>query len=79
MFWIMIIAVVAITTGAEVYKTHAKQQTKTLELREKLMKEEYKLELAKQETFRLENERLRLELSSDAAQFEREKQVRLEK
>ncbi|OCS94675.1 hypothetical protein [Caryophanon latum] len=79
MFWIMIIAVVAITTGAEVYKTHAKQQTKTLELREKLIKEEYKLEIAKQETFRLENERLRLQLNSDMVQFEREKQVRLEK
>lgn len=79
MFWIMIIAVVAITTGAEVYKSHLKSQTKTLELREKLLKEEYKLELAKQKTLELENDRLRLELDTDVAKYEREKMIRLEK
>lgn len=79
MFWLMIALIVAITTGGEAYKAHLKSQTKTLELREKMLKEEYKLELARQETLRLENERLRLELEADVAQFEQQKVVQLEK
>ncbi|MBS7345185.1 MAG: hypothetical protein KIG60_05980 [Caryophanon sp.] len=80
MFWLMIALIVAITTGGEAYKAYLKNNAKTLELREKLLKDEYKLELAKQETLRLENERLRLELDADTAQFEQQKKlVHLEK
>ena len=75
----MIALIVAITTGGEAYKSYLKNNTKTMELREKLLKEEYKLEMAKQETLRLENERMRLELDADVAQFERQKVVQLEK
>lgn len=75
---ITVIAVAAIV--GEAYKDYLKNQKKTLEIRASLLQEERLLEEQKQKTLLLENERLRLELDTDVAKYEREKEtVLLEK
>lgn len=80
MLWIMIMVVVIAGTAGESYKAYLKHQAKTLELRENIIREERLLEEAKHKTLVMENERLRLELDTDVAKYERQKErINLEK
>lgn len=65
MFWIMIIIVVAVSVLGDSYSKHLKHKEKTLKIQQDMLIKQIELEKIKNETFVLETEKLRLELSND--------------
>ncbi|MBQ0140395.1 MAG: hypothetical protein KBT36_14005 [Kurthia sp.] len=65
MFWIMIIIVVVASILGDSYSKHLKHKEKTLKIQQDMLIKQIELEQLKNETFKLETEKLRLELSED--------------
>lgn len=65
MFWIMIIVVVAVSVLGDSYNRHLKHKERTLKIQQDMLIKQIELEQLKNETFKLETEKLRLELSED--------------
>lgn len=65
MFWIMIIVVVTVGVLGDSYSKRLKHKEKVLKIEQDILMKKIELEHIKNETFKLETEKLRLELSDD--------------
>lgn len=65
MFWAMVVIIVVSSVIADSYNKRLKHKEKVLKIEQDLLQKQIELEYIKNETFKLETEKLRLELSED--------------
>lgn len=65
MMWVMIIIVACVAIGSDVYVKLLKFKERTMKIEQQMLDKQLKLEHVKNENFKLETERLRLELQQD--------------
>lgn len=65
MMWVMIIIVACVAIGSDVYAKRLKFKERTMKMEQQMLDQQLKLEYVKNENFKLETERLRLELQQD--------------
>lgn len=68
MMWVMIIIVACVAIGSDVYVKRLKFKERTMKIEQQMLDKQLKLEHVKNENFKLETERLRLELQQDLQQ-----------
>lgn len=65
MMWVMIIIVACVAIGSDVYTKRLKFKERKMKMEQQMLDQQLKLEYVKNENFKLETERLRLELQQD--------------
>lgn len=65
MLWVMIIVVVVASLLGDAYHRHLKFRERKLKIESSMLEKQLQLEQVKHETFKLETEKLRLDLQKD--------------
>lgn len=69
MFWFAIVIIAIAGIFSDMYSRRLKHRERTLKIEAELIQNQMKLEMIKQENYKLETEKLRLELSKDYERF----------